>query len=196
MSIVGNNESLRIILLRSPYAKYRTRDQAKTCLGGWWESFHWMVVSDALTTVSTWELQVDDTSSGHKQFITGFGAAVTDATVSVISALVVLSLLRHTIASSDLSGAVYGYSDEIDPDLAIFDLKPEGKDMPPWLLNSWYSTIDFVMGGPLVPSTAAAVQNNFANEVFPTVTFKGRETWSGTVYKEALTTWQLPPTSG
>lgn len=46
---------------------------------------------------------------------------------------VAFSLFRHTIAASDLSGTVYAYSDEVDLDLANFDLKPEGKDMLSWL---------------------------------------------------------------
>lgn len=45
-------------------------------------------------------------------------------------------------------------------------------------------------------SRTVVIQNNFGNEIFLTVTFKGGETWSGTVYTESLTTWQLPPASG
>ncbi|OBT84343.1 hypothetical protein VE02_07266 [Pseudogymnoascus sp. 03VT05] len=122
---------------------------------------------------STWELQVDDTSSGHKQSITGFGAAVTDATVSSFSALsasqktalladllttsiddgVAFSIFRHTIAASDLSGNVYAYSDAIDPDLANFDLKIEGKDMLSWLsqfkaINSAIKVVGSVWSPP------------------------------------------------
>lgn len=79
--------------------------------------------------LSTWNLTVDDTSSGYKQKITGFGAAVTDATVSAFNALsdtdlsdllntlmtssgADFGLMRHTIASSDLSAdPVYTYDD-------------------------------------------------------------------------------------
>ncbi|RFU32833.1 hypothetical protein B7463_g3482, partial [Scytalidium lignicola] len=98
---------------------------------------------------STWSLQVDDTSSGHKQTIDGFGAAVTDATVSVFNALsssqktallndlfttstndgVAFNLLRHTIGASDLSGALYSYSNSTDTSLANFDLQPAGDSM-------------------------------------------------------------------
>ncbi|ORY63855.1 glycoside hydrolase family 30 protein [Pseudomassariella vexata] len=98
----------------------------------------------------TWKLTVDDTSSGYKQKVTGFGAAVTDATVSLISALsadvkakllrelmtsdgVDFSLLRHTIASSDLSGPpAYSYDDNsgnADTTLAGFDLGDRGNSM-------------------------------------------------------------------
>lgn len=79
-------------------------------------------------SASTWKLNVDDTAAGRKQQVTGFGAAITDATVSVINALsgdqrtaaladlfsadgLGFSLMRHTIASSDLSGNVYTYED-------------------------------------------------------------------------------------
>jgi hypothetical protein len=35
------------------------------------------------STLSSWGLTINDTPSGHKQVIDGFGAAVTDSTVSV-----------------------------------------------------------------------------------------------------------------
>lgn len=78
---------------------------------------------------STWTLNVDDTQSGYKQNITGFGAAVTDATVTTFNSLpgdklrelldnlmtssgANFGLMRHTIASSDLSGdPAYSYED-------------------------------------------------------------------------------------
>ncbi|KAI0811860.1 glycoside hydrolase family 30 protein [Xylaria sp. FL0064] len=78
---------------------------------------------------STWDLTIDDTAAGHKQTIIGFGGSVTDATVTVINALLAdkrntllrqlltsdgadFSFLRHTIASSDLSGPpAYTYDD-------------------------------------------------------------------------------------
>ncbi|KAK6079461.1 Endo-1,6-beta-D-glucanase BGN16.3 [Seiridium cupressi] len=99
---------------------------------------------------STWKLNVDDSSSGHKQVVTGFGAAVTDATVAVINALPTVlriqllnelmtsagadfSLLRHTVASSDLSAdPVYTYDDasgDVDTSLANFYLGDRGNNM-------------------------------------------------------------------
>src|SRR6266542_3415174 len=36
---------------------------------------------------STWKLTIDDTASGCKQRVTGFGAAVTDATIKVFNTL-------------------------------------------------------------------------------------------------------------
>jgi glucosylceramidase len=78
---------------------------------------------------STWKLNIDDTISGHKQTIVGFGAAVTDATVTsfntlssstlqrLLSELMTgasanFALLRHTIGASDLSGdPAYTYDD-------------------------------------------------------------------------------------
>jgi hypothetical protein len=44
-------------------------------------------------------------------------------------------------------------------------------------------------------SRTVVIQNNFANSVYLTVTFKSGETWSGPVYTKSLTTWQLPPVS-
>lgn len=79
--------------------------------------------------LSTWKLTVNDTSAGYKQKITGFGACVTDATVSVFNDLTAddqsklladlmtssgadFSLMRHTIGASDLSGdPAYTYDD-------------------------------------------------------------------------------------
>ncbi|KAJ5220222.1 Endo-1-6-beta-D-glucanase neg1 [Penicillium chermesinum] len=99
---------------------------------------------------STWKLTVDDSSNGHKQTIVGFGAAVTDATVtsfntlsssdlqSLLNDLVTssgadFSLFRHTIASSDLSGdPAYTYDDNggsPDTSLASFGLGDRGTAM-------------------------------------------------------------------
>lgn len=100
--------------------------------------------------MSTWQLTVDDTSSGYKQKVTGFGASVTDATVTVFNKLsasklstllntlmtssgVNFSLLRHTIASSDLSGdPAYTYDDNggnADTSLSAFNLGDRGTAM-------------------------------------------------------------------
>ncbi|GAQ11766.1 endo-1,6-beta-D-glucanase neg1 [Aspergillus lentulus] len=99
---------------------------------------------------STWQLTVDDTSSGHKQTIVGFGAAVTDATVTsfnTLSASVLqdllnklmtsaganFALMRHTIGASDLSGdPAYTYDDnggKADPSLSGFNLGDRGTAM-------------------------------------------------------------------
>ena len=45
-------------------------------------------------------------------------------------------------------------------------------------------------------SRTVVIQNNFSNSVYLTVTFNSGETWSGPVYTQSLTTWQLPPTTG
>ncbi|KAI1846366.1 hypothetical protein JX266_007571 [Neoarthrinium moseri] len=99
---------------------------------------------------STWKLTIDDTTAGHKQKVTGFGASVTDATVTVINALpdalrtqllnelmtadgADFSFLRHTIASSDLSAKpAYSYDDaggNADPSLGSFSLGDRGNAM-------------------------------------------------------------------
>ena len=98
---------------------------------------------------STWNLTIDDTSSGHKQTIDGFGAAVADATVSVFNSLsdskldsllndiltssgAGFSLIRHTIGASDLSGdPVYTYDDGDSGgnSLSKFGLTDRGSDM-------------------------------------------------------------------
>ncbi|KAI1637776.1 putative beta-1,6-glucanase Neg1 [Biscogniauxia mediterranea] len=97
---------------------------------------------------STWNLTIDDTSSGHKQTIDGFGGTVTDATVTVINALPAdtrskllrelltsdganFKLLRHNIGASDLSAPpAYTYDDnngEADSDLSGFGLGDRGE---------------------------------------------------------------------
>jgi O-glycosyl hydrolase len=99
---------------------------------------------------SQWNLSIDDTSSGHKQTITGFGGAVTDATVtsfntlssstlsSLLSELMTsagagFALMRHTIGASDLSGdPAYTYDDNggaADPNLNGFNLGDRGNAM-------------------------------------------------------------------
>lgn len=99
---------------------------------------------------STWQLSIDDTSSGYKQTIDGFGAAVTDATVTVFNQLPAaqltellnnlmtpaganFALMRHTIASSDLSAdPSYTYDDaggNVDTSLSDFNLGDRGTAM-------------------------------------------------------------------
>lgn len=102
------------------------------------------------SNASTWRLTVDDTAAGEKQQVTGFGAAVTDATVSVLDALPAdkraevlrllltadgadFGLMRHTIGASDLSAPpAYTYDDNggrEDLDLAGFALGARGEAM-------------------------------------------------------------------
>lgn len=95
---------------------------------------------------STWQLTMDDTDSGARQTITGFGTAVTDSTLLVYNALSDdrksafvndmvgpsggnFQLIRHTIASSDLSPNEYSYDDnngQVDTDLHSFNLGDSG----------------------------------------------------------------------
>lgn len=123
--------------------------------------------------MSTWDLTIDDTPSGHKQQITGFGAAVTDATVTVFNQLsadkkeqllrelmttdgVNFSLMRHTIASSDLSGdPAYTYDDNggnADPSLSGFNLGDRGTAMAAMLKAMKDLNPDMtVVGSPWAP---------------------------------------------
>ncbi|PYI24016.1 putative beta-1,6-glucanase [Aspergillus japonicus CBS 114.51] len=101
-------------------------------------------------SASTWKLTVDDTASGHRQTINGFGAAVTDATVTSFNTLnqatlqqllnelmttdgANFALMRHTIGASDLSGdPAYTYDDNnnaVDPSLTGFNLGDRGTAM-------------------------------------------------------------------
>lgn len=103
-------------------------------------------------STSTWKLTIDDTPSGRKQTIKGFGAAVTDSTVSVFNALpssqrtallntlmtpsgANFAMMRHTIASSDMSAnPSYSYDDSTtngvnDLSLANFNLGDRGSAM-------------------------------------------------------------------
>ncbi|KAK8078712.1 glycoside hydrolase family 30 protein [Apiospora phragmitis] len=126
---------------------------------------------------SQWKLSIDDTPAGHRQQITGFGAAVTDATVSVINALpsdqrsqllrqlmtsegADFALLRHTIGASDLSALpAYTYDDTDgnveDKGLANFNLgtamkklKPELTILgSPWAPPAWMQLDRKLMGG-------------------------------------------------
>ena len=119
---------------------------------------------------STWKLSIDDTSSGHKQTIVGFGAAVTDATVSSFNTLssstlqqllnelmtgagAGFALMRHTIGASDLSGdPAYTYDDngnKADPSLSGFNLGDRGTAMATMLakMKSLQSSLK-ILGSP------------------------------------------------
>lgn len=105
---------------------------------------------------STWQLSIDDTSSGYKQTITGFGGAVTDATVASFNTLssstlsqllnelmttsgANFALMRHTIGASDLSAdPAYTYDDNggsADPNLNGFNLGDRGNAMASMLAS-------------------------------------------------------------
>ncbi|KAI1821441.1 glycoside hydrolase family 30 protein [Xylaria intraflava] len=119
---------------------------------------------------STWSLTIDDTDSGVKQTVIGFGGAVTDATVTVMSALSAdmqtqllndllstdgadFNFLRHSIAASDLSGPpAYTYDDgtgSADPNLDNFSLGDRGTAMAKMLatMRSMKSTLT-ILGTP------------------------------------------------
>ncbi|USW54651.1 Putative glycoside hydrolase family 30, glycosyl hydrolase, all-beta [Septoria linicola] len=98
------------------------------------------------------QLSLNDTTAAYRQTVTGFGAAVTDATVvnwaRLTSAQRTLlmkvlmtadqpnsanfSLMRHTIGGSDMSATNYTYDDnngKPDPQLANFTLGSNGTAM-------------------------------------------------------------------
>ncbi|KAH8836577.1 hypothetical protein MCOR12_006725 [Pyricularia oryzae] len=99
---------------------------------------------------ATWNLTMDDSTTGAKQTVTGFGGSVTDATVVAYNMLPAdkkaellrklmtgdganFSLIRHSIGSSDLSPAPeYTYDDnngQEDVELRSFQLGKSGTDM-------------------------------------------------------------------
>ena len=142
----------------------------------------------------TWQLTVDDTPSGHKQSVTGFGAAITDSTVSVFNSLsssaqsqllqdlftsngVDFSLMRHTIASSDLSPNSYTYDDsngQVDTGLANFNLGASGNAMTAFIANAKAVQPNFLLlGTPWSPPgwmkldnvlTGTTVNNNLNHD--------------------------------
>ena len=102
---------------------------------------------------STWKLSIDDTPSGYKQKVTGFGAALTETTVDVFNQLPANTLakllkelmtpegnnfgiMRHTIGSSDLSPEpALSYDDnggnagQVDLSLSHFNIGDRGLAM-------------------------------------------------------------------
>ncbi|KAI9690522.1 MAG: Endo-1,6-beta-D-glucanase neg1 [Bathelium mastoideum] len=142
----------------------------------------------------TWQLTVDDTSSGKKQSVTGFGAAITDSTVTVFNALsssqqsqllqdlfssdgVNFSLMRHTIASSDLSANAYTYDDangQVDTSLNSFNLGASGNAMTAFIARAKAVQPDFtLLGTPWSPPgwmkldnvlTGTTVNNNLNHD--------------------------------
>ncbi|SPQ24538.1 90e9e285-3914-4635-9b33-00c288b2e68d [Thermothielavioides terrestris] len=122
---------------------------------------------------STWKLSINDQSSGHKQTVNGFGAAVTDATVAVFNALPAdklttllqelmtdaganFKLMRHTIASSDLSAdPAYTYDDnggKVDTSFSAFNLGDRGTAMAQLLAKMKSLQPDLtILGSPWSP---------------------------------------------
>jgi O-glycosyl hydrolase len=102
---------------------------------------------------STWKLTIDDTHTGHKQQVTGFGAALTETTVDVFNKLPAeklnellielmtekgnnFGIMRHTIGSSDLSPEpALSYDDnggnagKVDLSLSHFNIGERGMAM-------------------------------------------------------------------
>ena len=97
-------------------------------------------------TVGCWNFTTNDSPSGYKQTLDGFGAAVTDATVAVLAPFVAKSgstppqvikdlfgsdginfqLMRHTVGSSDLTPDGYNYTldDSTTPDQSLSKFSP------------------------------------------------------------------------
>ena len=119
------------------------------------------------SVTKTWQLTVDDTDSGKKQSITGFGAAITDSTVTVFNDLsssaqsqllqdlfsssgAGFSLMRHTIAASDLSANAYSYDDangQVDTSLSDFNLGNSGNAMTAFIAAAKAVQSDFTLLG-------------------------------------------------
>lgn len=122
-----------------------------------------------------WRLTVDDTETGKRQSITGFGAAWTDATVAVFDSLqaeqqeqvlndlfadqgIKLRLMRHTIGQSDMtppSVGHYSYDEnggQRDASMSHFDLSDAGRGMVSWLVRMQHVQPDVVhLGSPWSP---------------------------------------------
>lgn len=113
------------------------------------------VLNAANPGIDNWKFTIKE-KTGKKQTVKGFGAAVTDATVTAFNKLsasartqllndlmtpsgINFNLLRHTIASSDLSGdPAYTYDDaggNVDTSLVNFNLGDRGKAMASLLAN-------------------------------------------------------------
>jgi len=126
---------------------------------------------------STWKLSIDDTPSGYKQKVTGFGAALTETTVDVFNRLPAdqlaqllnelmtpagnnFAIMRHTIGSSDLSPEpALSYDDNggnagmVDLSLSHFDIGSRGLAMAAMLkamktLNENMVTVGSCWGVP------------------------------------------------
>lgn len=133
-------------------------------------------VSGALSKPD-WTLVVDDTDSGKRQEIDGFGAAWTDATVTVFDELsassqdqlmeelfgssgIGLGFMRHTIGQSDLTPSSvgdngkwsYDGTTQADPSLSHFDLGDAGRNMVRWLKKMFQLNPDILLlGSPWSP---------------------------------------------
>ncbi|CAM1502626.1 Fc.00g074020.m01.CDS01 [Cosmosporella sp. VM-42] len=122
--------------------------------------------------LGTWDFTIKE-KTGKKQTIHGFGAAVTDSTVTAFSKLsaasrtallkdlmtssgVNFNLMRHTVASSDLSGdPAYSYDDnggKVDTSLSGFNLGDRGTAMAQMLADMRKLQPDLtIVGSPWAP---------------------------------------------
>ena len=129
----------------------------------------------AVAASGSWKLGVDDTTAGARQSMMGFGAAWTDATVTVFDSLDVsaqdelleqlfgetgirLAVMRHTIGQSDLTPSALGRwsFDEAggapDPNLTQFNLTDPGRRMLGWLKRMHAKNSDVTLfGSPWSP---------------------------------------------
>mmetsp|Transcript_32227 Transcript_32227/g.106472 ORF Transcript_32227/g.106472 Transcript_32227/m.106472 type:complete len:650 (-) Transcript_32227:151-2100(-) len=119
-----------------------------------------------------WKITVDDTPSGHRQEIDGFGATWTDATLAVFDELppnlqeevlqdifgkegIRLGLMRHSIGQSDLTPSWVGqwsYDENggrPDLELAHADLTDNGRRMTSWLSRMLKVKPDVMLLGSL-----------------------------------------------
>jgi glucosylceramidase len=103
-----------------------------------------------------WKLFVDDSQGGHRQPISGFGAAWTDAAVACFEALsatlqkqllddlfssdgIHIDFMRHTIGQSDLTPSWEGEwsfdtnNGQPDPNMTHFDLTDPGRKILDWI---------------------------------------------------------------
>ncbi|KAI9154899.1 glycoside hydrolase family 30 protein [Paramyrothecium foliicola] len=144
--------------------------------------------------IDSWDFSIAERSQ-RKQTIKGFGAAVTDGTVTAFNKLpsnlrsqllrdlmtkdgINLNLMRHTIASSDLSGnPAYSYDDNggnVDLELRSFNLGDRGNAMVRMLAEMRSLQPDLtIVGSPWAPPawmqldrvlTGTTVNNNLNHQ--------------------------------
>jgi len=134
-------------------------------------------------------LTVDDSSSGYKQKIDGFGAAWTDATVEVFDELskadqesvledlfgesgIGIRFMRHSMGETDMSPKWIGndgtWSFDVnngkpDPNLAHFDITQSGEKMLSWLKRMFEKQSDILLLG--TPWSPPAWMKNSSNQL-------------------------------
>ncbi|KAJ5111506.1 Endo-1-6-beta-D-glucanase neg1 [Penicillium argentinense] len=161
---------------------------------------------------STWKISIDDTNCGHKQTIVGFGAAVTDATVTSFNTLSIAELglrcnclaSRHRLLDGPhlssggcgtCTGLVTINGDSYTFQTAYYMIAQFSKFMPPGaIVLSGTGSYTYSNGGGIQSiaslnpdgTRSVVIENTFGNDIYLSLSTNSGEEWSGTFLPSRL----------